>query len=519
MSSFSLLKMLLFWEVPELLKTGESINELSLLLVPVLLIASAAYALHTHKVCYKTLLTRVFISYAVASFIGGYYTKTAFFGFSFGEEAIASKHSGIFKKWFDLKKDIEASQEKEKEKKKTLSVESIRKIINIDIEDAVEKFALLAIIMILQIVKVLYTGSFYLSYCIIPFLVVLSILPMFHKISDGLIRFIFWMILIPIVVSLIIVILGKLLDITIGKDGFIDSIMGIAFVLIACIGLLSSFSIAKKLISNGDLTGFSTSGAKVAQNMMAFAGVSVMKDLVSGKSGSAIKSSALMFANPVIGAGLNIAKGIGSSVGNFSKDMANTGKDLLHDKALDIKSNKYTQNQSPELQKSFNRENQTPYSSDLSSNLKSSYEESGSLLSTFGNLSNYSTPIKERVSNLPKRDKATYETTPSEKLILGANKLFNGARNNSFSDFKKNISKEVVNDGPGKELRNKDIVQLYRSANEQRDPKVRENMLKNPLSGGIPTKQDDEDNKRDRDSNSELWSFSLENSENNKEEV
>ena len=318
-----MLKYFLFWEIDSFMFLADDLNKITIKCIFLIFCISLLIIKTSLQYDHESLIRRLFFAYFVCTFIG-YYPKIAFFGFDIGDSIIKKNNISFIKNWKNIKKASERQLNREKKESSFLS--ELTYIFNFDTDDLIDKFMAMAIICMFFILKLLYSATYYLSYCLLPVIAAISMIPQMRGISDSIIKTLLWPILVPIVVSLLMASIGKTLEFSANESGFVNNIVAYCHLFIFLLLILGSFSIVKMILSGNGVEHWASAKANQASFIMMMGASNLAKSSIT----KAIKDPSKLAMNAgknLLAPAINSTRSIG---GNF-KQAVNTKADNIRD--------------------------------------------------------------------------------------------------------------------------------------------------------------------------------------------
>ncbi len=213
----------------------------------------------------------------IIAFLPAFYNPIAKSGFSVGDEVLELKKEGIVANWRRIKRGIEA-QTKQKADTSTIFFN----FLTFKDTDLIRKGAALLIATVFLLLKVIYSAIFYGSYILISARALIAIFTQYSANLYGILSTIIYLILVPIIVSVVLYFLNDVLNFEPNKMGFIESLSAITSFIVLGLCLFGSLKIAKGIIDGSGLEGWGAQMGGLLSAGLGFKMLSLGTDLVKG---------------------------------------------------------------------------------------------------------------------------------------------------------------------------------------------------------------------------------------------
>lgn len=468
----SVLEKFLLFEITSWVKYGNIILKFSAAATLPIFIFSLIYNLSgSQNPDPTTLLKRWIIVFLVISFVPNYYDKVVGLGMEIGKTLIKEQRGGLIGNWNKVEARILS---KLKGQKKELGIgEVVAGLFSFDPTKAVEKVAAIIIFVCVLLIKIIYSTVYYATYSSIGILCALSIFPPYKNHIYGALNSVMYLIITPILISLVLVFMNESLNFELSKDGLLFGFLGIAKFMALCVVLLGCLKIGFLLVRGGGPEGWAAGmgqilSAGMAYKMMNFSKLmaassgkaAVKTSLFSGAAGASIGSKLYNFASRPLSAGLNeISLSIAEKKGKITENLpktpvSNTGSFDKNTSINDPNSwNSAPMNQekrevapvtyadtfrslSQNSEKSISAAN----SLNIKNHFKSGWESSKS--SVIGAVASARNSTKEKIGLPGYSNQLSFK----EKTIFMADKVLNNPSKNMNDEIQKNIQAKRIAD-------------------------------------------------------------------------
>jgi hypothetical protein len=316
-----ILKDFLLFEVTELESVAHFLDQYALILIPGFLVCELIQTKFRENPDLKQSIRRLLIVQFLIIFLPSFFNPIATIGFTIGDELINAKvqtsKAGIISNWVKIKSEMEKELKKKKKPKEGTKASLAVVLYNLlafSETDVVSKGATLLLMIIMILLKVLYSAVFYGTYVMISFRALLAIDQSYERNLEGIKTSILYLALVPVIVSSILVLTNDRFDIQVSESGFIESLASIAYFIVLGILLFASLKIAKSIL---DGAGFENWGASTGQFLSAGLGYNA---LTKGSSFSLSKGAAIASGGASLVAGSAITKGaVGMALSPFKQ--------------------------------------------------------------------------------------------------------------------------------------------------------------------------------------------------------
>jgi hypothetical protein len=249
------------------------------------------------------ILKRTIIAQVILILLPTYYEGIAGFGFNAADSVMKDQRRGLIANWITIKKNAERIAKTEK--KPIDSLTAISNIFSFNSSDVAEKIAGLAIFICTLIIKVIFSVVYYGTYSVIGIWAVLAIFPQFDKNLLSIFKSVLYLILTPILISLVLVFMNEALTFFISADGFIDAITEMAKFLVLCFLLLGTLLISHNIVNGAGLESWAAK--------------------MGGQSATTIPKAAIVGA--VAGGFINPSKSLANKTLGYGKSRAMNAKE------------------------------------------------------------------------------------------------------------------------------------------------------------------------------------------------
>jgi hypothetical protein len=285
------------------------------------------------------ILKRTVIAQLILIMLPTYYQKIAGFGFDVADSVMKEQRNGLIVNWTNIKRKAERASKQANKPVDALT--AVTNIFNFNANDVVEKFAGLAIYLCILLIKVIFSVVYYGTYSIIAIWSALAIMPSFDKNFLSIFKSILYIILTPILISLVLAFINESLSFAISADGFLETMTEMSKFLVLCFLLLGTLVISYSVINGAGIEAWASKMAGLTGASLPYAALSgaintgvVNPSKQAGRKGVGILGSAAKGIG--IGATSRIANSfrssrpnksqIKSSLDNLSKGGKNTNK-------------------------------------------------------------------------------------------------------------------------------------------------------------------------------------------------
>lgn len=274
------------------------------------------------KVDPEGILKKAIIAQVILIFLPVYFTPVVGFGLDTGNAILKEQRGGLISSWRKFEK-----RAIQKLKKKELSAyDTAIAFFKFDGADFVEKLAMLTILVCMLLLKVIYSGVYYITYSTAAIMAVLSILPNFDNHVFSILKTMLYLIVCAVLVALVLSFMNSVLDFKVSRDGFIVGLSGISQFIVLCIVLLATLKISQSMINGAGAENWAASMGNNLSAGLAYKAMTLPMDTISSiasksfsSGGNLLKSTAAVSA-PVFSGMTKIAKKPFSSAYRNIKD-------------------------------------------------------------------------------------------------------------------------------------------------------------------------------------------------------